>query len=66
MAAIITTPSSVFILAFQKNPMATMQMPQYLGGIEYNINVNQVTNQSVLNSVHNCSLGEVGAVSVTC
>lgn len=48
-----------------QNPMATMQMPQYLGGIEYNINVNQVTNQSGYESGVTTALGEVGAVSVT-
>ena len=47
------------------NPMATMQMPEYLGGIEYNINVNQVTNQSGFASGVTTDLGEVGAVSVT-
>ena len=48
-----------------QNPMATMQMPQYLGGVEYNINVNQVTNQSGFASGTTTVLGEVGAVSVT-
>lgn len=48
-----------------QNPMATMQMPQYLGGVEYNINVNQVTNQSGFESGTTTVLGEVGAVSVT-
>lgn len=47
------------------NPMARMQMPEYLGGIEYNINVNQVTNQSGFASGVTTDLGEVGAVSVT-
>lgn len=47
------------------NPMARMQMPEYLGGLEYNINVNQVTNQSGFESGVTTSLGEVGAVSVT-
>ncbi len=47
------------------NPMARMQMPEYLGGIEYNINVNQVTNQSGFDSGVTTNLGEVGAVSVT-
>ena len=47
------------------NPMATMQMPEYLGGIDYNINVNQVTNQSGFASGTTTVLGEVGAVSVT-
>ena len=47
------------------NPMATMQMPEYLGGVEYNINVNQVTNQSGFASGTTTVLGEVGAVSVT-
>ena len=48
-----------------QNPAATMQMPQYLGGVEYNINVNQVTNQSGFASGTTTVLGEVGAVSVT-
>ena len=47
------------------NPMATMQMPEYLGGVEYNINVNQVTNQSGFAAGTTTVLGEVGAVSVT-
>lgn len=47
------------------NPMATLQMPEYLGGIDYNINVNQVTNQSGFDSGVTTVLGEVGAVSVT-
>lgn len=47
------------------NPMATMQMPEYLGGCSYNINVNQVTNQSGFASGTTTVLGEVGAVSVT-
>ena len=47
------------------NPMATMQMPEYLGGCSYNINVNQVTNQSGFASGVTTVLGEVGAVSVT-
>lgn len=47
------------------NPMASMQMPEYLGGISYNLNVNQVTNQSGFESGTTTVLGEVGAVSVT-
>ena len=47
------------------NPMARMQMPEYLGGIEYNINVNQVTQQTGFASGVTTTLGEVGAVSVT-
>lgn len=47
------------------NPMARMQMPEYLGGVDYNINVNQVTNQSGFAAGTTTVLGEVGAVSVT-
>lgn len=47
------------------NPMARMQMPEYLGGVDYNINVNQVTNQSGFQAGTTTVLGEVGAVSVT-
>lgn len=47
------------------NPQARMQLPEYLGGYEYNININQVTNQSGFASGTTTVLGEVGAVSVT-
>lgn len=43
----------------------TVQVPEYLGGGRYHVNMNQIIQTSAANSQTNTPLGETGAVSIT-
>lgn len=43
----------------------TVQVPEYLGGGRYHINMNQIIQTSAANNQTNTPLGETGAVSIT-
>nr|WNN13383.1 MAG: major capsid protein [Microviridae sp.] len=43
----------------------TVQVPEYLGGGRYHINMNQIVQTSAANKETNTPLGETGAVSIT-
>ena len=43
----------------------TVQVPEYLGGGRYHINMNQIVQTSAANEQTNTPLGETGAISVT-
>ena len=43
----------------------TVQVPEYLGGGRYHINMNQIIQTSAANNETNTPLGETGAVSIT-
>lgn len=43
----------------------TVQVPEYLGGGRYHVNMNQIVQTSAANNETNTPLGETGAVSIT-
>lgn len=43
----------------------TVQVPEYLGGGRYHVNMNQIVQTSAANNQTNTPLGETGAVSIT-
>lgn len=43
----------------------TVQVPEYLGGGRYHVNMNQIVQTSAANTETNTPLGETGAVSIT-